>query len=327
MKLISKKKKEDDEEKEKNIYVDIILLEDSYICAGNDKGYIDLFRLENNSFKGSFLTSIKAHEKTIISLDNIKKTKNKFVSCDNNNITLWKLIKKENEIKIECETVLKKKSESEIIFLYVLNNSDMISFINEDGHLIILNSLYQSFFNFKFSGIWLTTIYQIDSNDENDGNLIVGSRKRIFIFDKTNPKNLKVINCGCFFKKSIIYFKDNILLVGSQRYISVVDIKNSKLDYIIKINSSEISCFFKFNDIILCGYGDISNSHSFSYGVATNKNTKFCIIRKNKNDYESTIISNIFYNYGIINCLRIDKDKFISSFYHDDNIKVYQIKA
>ena len=202
----------------------------------------------------------------------------------------------------------------------------MISFINESSQLIILNAIYKPFVNYKFSGSWLTSLHQINSKDENHSKLIIGARQQIFIFETKNFKMLGSIDCNCYFQKGLIYYGDNILLVGGKGYVSIVNIKNFKLEYIIKIKNSECSCFLKFNDIILCGYGDTSESHSFSYGIADRKNTKFCVVRKNKDNYESTLISDIFYEYGIINALWIDKNRFISCFYNDDNLKVYQIK-
>jgi hypothetical protein len=318
--------KDKDKEEEEPKYVGIILLEERIICACNEKGYIHFFNLDNDSFKGALLLSVKAHDKQIISVDNIKNTRNKFVTCDEKNIKLWRLKKQENEYSIENEIVFQKISNSEIIYLYVLNNSNMISFINESSQLIILNSIYKPFVNFKFSGSWLTSIYQINSKDENGSKLIIGARQQIFILETKNFKMLGSIDCNCYFPKSLMYYGDNILLVGGKGYVSIVNFKNFKLEYIIKIKDSECSCFLKFNDIILCGYGDTSESYSFSYGIADRKNTKFCVVRKNKDNYESILISDIFYKYGIINALWIDKNRFISCFYNDDNLKVYQIK-
>ena len=108
--------------------------------------------------------------------------------------------------------------------------------------------------------------------------------------------------------------------------IYIADINSFKLEYIIKIGNAEITCFLNYNDKIICGYGDTSFCHSWSMGIACSKQTKFCVIKKENEKYESILISDKFYKYGITNVLLISKDKFISIFYQDNNLKIFQIK-
>ena len=144
--------------------------------------------------------------------------------------------------------------------------------------------------------------------------------------EKPPIKYLGDVRCDCFSGKSLLYWEKDLLLVGGKGEISIVNIKDFKLDYIINLSSSECSCFLRLNLGILCGYGDTSGCCSWSRGIADVKNTKFLFIRKNKEKYESIEISDIFYNYGIINALWIDKNKFICCFYKDDNLKIFEIK-
>ena len=64
----------------------------------------------------------KAHEKSLISLDNIKSTSNKFVTCDENDIKIWQFIKKE-QLKLDLDTL-----ESE----YLKNINDDIDMKEEN---------------------------------------------------------------------------------------------------------------------------------------------------------------------------------------------------
>ena len=82
----------------------------------------------------------------------------------------------------------------------------------------------------------------------------------------------------------------------------------------------------KFNDIILCGYGDTSNCFCWSNGIAESKDTKFMIIKQNEENYEYHFIEDEFYNFGITNAIWIDVDKFASCFYNNDCLKIFQIK-
>ena len=136
------------------------------------------------------------------------------------------------------------------------------------------------------------------------------------------------MRCKCFSGKSLFYWENDILLVGGKGEISIVNIKSYKLDYIINLSCSECSCFLRFNFGILCGYGDTSRCSSWSSGIADEKNTKFLFIRKIKEKYESIEISDNFYDYGITNALWIDKNntRFISCFYKDDTLKIFEIK-
>ena len=118
----------------------------------------------------------------------------------------------------------------------------------------------------------------------------------------------------------------NDKLICGNDHIYIVDIKKYKLEYIINIGSAEITCFFRFNDIIICGYGDTTSCHSWIKGIACDKTTKFCGIKRNKEKYESILISDDFYEFGITNSIWIDKDKFITCFYEDNCLKIFQIK-
>ena len=82
----------------------------------------------------------------------------------------------------------------------------------------------------------------------------------------------------------------------------------------------------EFKDIILCGYGDTSECSCWSNGIAESKSTKFIVIKKNDENYEYHYLEDEFYNYGITNALFVDKDKFISCFYNNDCIKIFQLK-
>ena len=60
----------------------------------------------------------------------------------------------------------------------------------------------------------------------------------------------------------------------------MVDIKDVNLKQIIRISSAECTCFIKFKDMIICGYGDTSGCSFWSNGIAGSKDTKFIIIKK-----------------------------------------------
>ena len=75
----------------------------------------------------------------------------------------------------------------------------------------------------------------------------------------------------------------------------------------------------------MCGYGDTSICGYWSGGIAQSKLTKFLIVKQNKEKLEYHFIEDAFNQYGITNALWIDKDKFVSCFYHDDCLKVFQI--
>lgn len=330
-------KKEDDkknelivkenEEKTKIKFIDIIVLDKNMIVGGSDNGDIHLFEIDNSFLNGSCILSIKAHEKKMISLDKIKKTKNKFVTCDEKNIKLWNLIKVNNKYIIKCETVLKELSKSDLKYLYVLNNSNFISFLNENNKVVILNEKYKIFFDVNFRTSRLNALYQIDSKDENNLLYIIGGRD-VVIFYKIfgEIKCIGSLKYGCFSGKSFCYLGNDKLLIGGINNIYMTNIKDMKLFNIIKLSSSECTCFLKYNNMILCGYGDTSDCHCWSMGIASYKTTKFLILKSNKEKYEEYLISDEFYNFGITNAIWIDKDKFISCFYNDDSLKIFQTK-
>lgn len=323
-------KKDDKNENEKISYNGIILLEDKKVCCSTENGYIHIFEINKETFEGKNILSQKAHEKNIICLDNIKNTSNRFVTLDNNYIKIWNLKISQNNYKIEIETVLKKISEHNLIYLYVLNNSNNISFIDKEHTYTILDSNYCKCFNYQIEGGgYLQGLYQIESKDENNGKFIIGKSDVTFIidiFEKNFDNTLKgYIKCGCFTGKSFYYLGNNKLIIGNDN-IYIADIKNFKLENIIKIGRAEITCFLNFNDKILCGYGDTSHCHSWIGGIACDKTTKFCVLKRNNEKYESILISDEFYDFGITNSLCICQDKFISCFYDDNNLKVFKIK-
>ena len=324
------KKEEKEDENKKINFINIILLNHNMILGGDEKGNIHLFELDNSKSNGKFILSKKAHENTIISLDNLKDTKNKFVTCDEKEIKIWGLKQKDNNYIIECQTKLQNISESKLTYLYVLNHSNSISFINEDNKVIILNTIYKPFFNVNFDTSRLNALYQIDSNDDNDGIFIIGGRGNIIMFNIRNEiKNIKCIGSlrvDSFSGKSIYYYGNDILLVGGSDNIYIVNIKEIKLKKIIRISSAECTCFLKFKDIILCGYGDTSECSCWSNGIAESKSTKFIVIKKNDENYEYHYLEDEFYDYGITNALFVDKDKFISCFYNNDCLKIFQLK-
>lgn len=308
----------------------IILLKESIICAGTEDGFIHLFDFDKTTLKSKNILAQKVHEKGVISLDNIKNTKHKFVTCDEKSIKIWKLNKINNNYTLGCDSVLKNLSKYELKNLYVLNNSDKILFSDDINELFILDSFYIKIFNINTGGDEIKGLYQIESNDENNDICILGKRENIYLMNPSainNKKDLLIgeINCGCFCGNSFYYLGKNKLIVGDED-IYIVDIKSLKLENIIKIGSAEITCFLKFNDLIICGYGDTRGCSSWSYGIANEKTTKFCALKINKEKYESILISGDFNECGITNALWIDKDKFISCFYEDDKLKVFQIK-
>jgi len=156
------------EEEAKIKFIDVIALDKNLIVGGSENGDIHLFEIDNSFLNGKCLLSIKAHEKKMIALDKIKSTKNEFVTCDEKNIKLWILNKVNDKYIINRETVLKELSKSDLSYLYVLNYSNSISFLNEDNKVVILNDKYKPFFNANFRTSRLNALYQIDSNDEND---------------------------------------------------------------------------------------------------------------------------------------------------------------
>ena len=321
-----KKEKDEQEKKKKTKYVGIILLNKNIICACSEDGYIHIFNLENSNLNGKYILSKKAHEQ-IISLDNIKNSTNTFVTCDNTVFKLWKLDQNNNNYIIECETVLRNVSDSNLKYLYVLNFSNSISFINRNNYVIILNTYYKPFYKVNFNNNIIRVLYQIESTDENDGKFIVGGDEYIILYKIIGKvEYLGCIKCGCFYGKSLFYWENDILIVGDRENIYLINIKNINLEYVIKFSKTEGCCFLKFNDMILCGYGDTSNCYSWSNGIANSKETKFGVIKKNKGKYESFLISDDFYDFGIADALWIDKNKFISYFYNDDSLKIYEIK-
>ena len=181
----------------------------------------------------------------------------------------------------------------------------------------------------KFQNCNFKGIYQIESNDEHNNLIILGQNNSILLFDIYERKNfekiVRPIKCGCFCGKSFYYLGNDKLLIGDSD-IYLVDIKQLKIEYVIKIGKAEISCFFKFKDFIFCSYGDTSNCSYWSNGIAQEKTTKFCALKKNNENFESINIEDSFNNFGIINSLWFDKDKLICCFYKDENIKIFQIK-
>ena len=323
-------KKEDEEKDEKNKkinIIDILPLCDTIIVAAAENGEIYIYEIDNKNLNGKCILSEKAHETAIVSLDKIKNTKNKFVTCDNKKIKIWGLNKSNNKYSISCETTLNEYTKSNYVYLYVLNDSNIISFINEENRVIILNSFYKPFFNILYQTDRLIGLYQIESNDENDSIFIVGGKGNIIFYNLLDKiELLGSLNIDCFSGKSFCYLGNDKLLVGGKDNIYLVNIKNFKLEQVIKIGSAECTCFLKYNDIILCGYGDTSICHSWSYGVAQQKLTKFLIIKRNNDNLEYYFTEDVFYQNGITNAKWIDKDKFISCFYNDDCLKIFQIK-
>lgn len=95
--------------------------------------------------------------------------------------------------------------------------------------------------------------------------------------------------CG----KSFCYVGNNKLLVGGKGSIHIINVKDIKLEYIIEIGSSEVSCFLKFKNIIICGYGDTTHCSSWSSGKAQEKTTKFLIIKPNKDSFEHFFLKDV----------------------------------
>ena len=316
-----------DEEKNKITYTGIIVLGDNIVCACSEDGYIHSFKIDNNFLGGKQILTIKAHEKEIISSDNIKNSTDLFITCNEKDIKLWSLNKNNNDYKIILKLCLKDISQEKINYLYCLNSSN-ISFVNEERKLIVLNDQsYKPFILFSFYSD-LTGIYQIESKDDNNGKLIVSSDDEIMlmnIFQGYPPiKTIGAIRCRCFSGKSLFYWEKDMLLVGGVGEISIVNIKSLKLEYIIKASNSECTCFLRINDGILCGYGDTSSCHCWRGGIAVSKNTKFLIVKKKNEKYEIISIKDIFYDYGITNALWIDGKRFIGCFYNDDALKIFE---
>ena len=271
------------EEEAKIKFIDVIALDKNLIVGGSENGDIHLFEIDNSFLNGKCLLSIKAHEKRKISLDKIKSTKNEFVTCDEKNIKLWILNKVNDKYIINCETVLKELSKSDLRYLYVLNYSNSISFLNEENKVVILNDKYKPFFNVNFGTSRLNALYQIDSNDENNLVYIIGGRDIIILYKILGEiKYIGSLKCGCFSAKSFCYLGNNKLLTGGNDNIYMINIKEMKLEYIIKLSNSECTCFLKYNNMILCGYGDTSGCSCWSNGISTDKTTKFFILKNNK---------------------------------------------
>ena len=324
-----KNKKQNENEKKKNInYINIIILEDNLVCACTNDGFIHIFEIDKQSFKGKIILSEKVHENIVVGLDNFKNTKNKFVTCDEKEIKIWKIFKKNNIYNISCETTLKNLAKNEINFVLVLSN-DEISYIKNENNFIKLDSFYKEKMDMKFQNCRFKGIYQIESNDEHNNLIILGQNNSILLYDIYERKNfekiVRPIKCGCFCGKSFYYLGNDKLLIGDSD-IYLVDIKQLKIEYVIKIGKAEISCFFKFKDFIFCSYGDTSNCSYWSNGIAQEKTTKFCALKKNNEKIESINIEDSFNNFGIIDSLWFDKDKLICCFYKDENIKIFQIK-
>ena len=324
-------KKEEVDKDKKIKFIDIIVLNNKIIVGGEEKGKILLFELDNLNSNGKFILSKKAHEKELIALDNYKNIKNKFITCDKNEIKIWTLRQNENNnYNIECEITLENFSNSEFIHLYVFHYNNNISFINSDNKVFILNKQYKPFFYRKYETKKLNALYQIASNDENNFLFIIGGRSIIIIYknieDEKNIKLLGSIGIDTNSSKSLFYLGNDLLLVGGNSNIYIANIKTIKIEQIIRVASAEITCFLKYNDMILCGYGDISFCHLWCSGIAQEKSTKFMVIKKNEENYENHYIKEDFYNFGITNAIWLDKDKFISCFYNNDCLKIFQVK-
>ena len=322
-----KEENKKDNKNEKINIIDILVLNSNIIIGGAENGEIYIFEIDNKNLTGKCILTQKAHESVIISLDKIKNTKNKFVTCDYRKIKLWSIIESNNSYIINCETTLNDYSKSNYVYLYVLNYSNSISFINEENRVIILNTFYKPFFNVHYETDSLNALYQIESKDENNSIFIVGGNGNIILY-RLLPKIqlLGSLDIDCFSGKSICYLGNDILLVGGKDNIYVVNIKDIKLEQIIKMRSAECTCFLKYNDIVLCGYGDTSVCSFWSGGIAQSKLTNFLIVKQNKGNVDYHFIEDAFYQYGITNALWIDKDKFISCFYNDNCLKIFQIK-
>ena len=317
----------ENEEETKIKFIDIIVLDKNLIIGGSDNGDIHLFEIDYSFLNGKCILSIKAHEKQMISLDKIKNTKNKFVTCDEKDIKLWALNNVNNNYIVSCETVLKELSNSDLNYLYVLNSSNNISFLNENNKVTILNEKFQPFFKVDFETSRLNALYQIDSDDENNLIFVIGGRDIIILYKIFEGiKCIGSLECGCFSGKSFCYLGNSKLLIGGINNIYMTNIKDMKLEYIIKLRNSECTCFLQYNNKILCGYGDTSGCSCWSMGIATDKTTKFLILKSNKEKYEEYLIKDDFYDFGITNAIWIDKDKFISFFYNDNSLKIFQIK-
>jgi uncharacterized protein with LGFP repeats len=173
----------------------------------------------------------------------------------------------------------------------------------------------------------LNALYQIASNDQNNDLFVIGGENNILLYKIKGKIEYKGnLSIDCFSGKSICYAGNDILLVGGKNKVYMVNIKNIKLEKIIKMGAAEVTCFLKFNDKILCGYGDTSRCHCWSRGIADSKETKFMLINKTKDKFENYFIEDEFYEYGITNGVWVDKDKFVCTFYRDDNLKIFQVK-
>ena len=321
------KENKDEEENEKIKFIDIVVLNENIIIGGAGNGEVHIFELDNSNLKGKCILSQKVHEKSIISLDKIKDKKNTFVTCDEKQIKIWGFYNKNNIYSIDCETVLKDFSKSDLVYLYVLNKSNNISFINEDNKVIILNNFYKSFFDVNFQTSELKALYQIESNDDNNNLFIVGSSDNIIFYKISGEiEYIGYLSIGCYSAKSFCYLGNNKLLIGGKSVIYLIDVKNVKLERIIKMRSAECSCFLRYNNMTLCGYADTSICHLWSNGIAQQQLTRFLLLENNNGNLENHFIEDVFNIYGITNALWIDKDKFISCFYNDDSLKIFQIK-
>ena len=273
----------ENEEEIKIKFIDIIVLHKNLIIDGSDNGDILLFEIDNSFLNGKCILSIKAHEKQMIALDKIKNSKNKFVTCDEKDIKLWALNNVNNNYIISCETVLKELSNSDLNYLYVLNSTNNISFLNENNKVTVLNEKCQPFFKVDFETSRLNALYQIDSDDENNLIFVIGGRDIIILYKIFGGiKCIGSLECGCFSGKSFCYLGNSKLLIGGINNIYMTNIKEMKLEYIIKLSNSECTCFLKYNNIILCGYGDTSGCSCWSNGISTDKTTKFFILKNNK---------------------------------------------
>ena len=319
-------KEEKEEKKRKTIYIGIIVVNNNIVCACSKDGSIHLFLLDDSYLNGKHILSKKIHDKEVISVDNLKNTKDKFVTCDKIYIKLWKLKGDKNNYNIECETNIKNPSDSVFTYLYVLNDSNSISFINCTNYVYILNCQYKPFFKVNFQNNNLRTLYQIDSEDDNDGLFIIGGEDSLIFFKIIGEiKYLGFINVGCFGEKSLFYLGNNILIAGNKSDINLINVKTLTIENIIIIPPSENSCFLKFNDMIICAYEDTSKCFAWANGIALTKETYFIAIKKKNEKYQS-LISEEFYDHGIANAIWLDNSKFISFFHNDESLRIIEIK-
>lgn len=269
-----------------------------------------------------FTSSEKFNE--INSIEKMKDGSKRLVTCDGKKIKIWDYFYKNKKIELQNQLII-ICGEEETIKTFPLNNSSNIASITENDVLKIYNNEGRKFFNLTFKNITIRDFYQIESNDENNNLLIIFSRDYMLFMKNYDIRTIKQMLIGTEKNESIFYNGKNKLFIGNDNELWIVDIKNQTFEKVFKSFYS-FKCFYPLKDRkVLCGLGDTSSCHMWSRGVPFTEITKFAIIEFCENDYKIKYFDDKISNYGIINMVKINENKFLSAFTYGYDVKIFII--